>query len=95
MYSSLDRSKFIMDFLDVQRASIFNTYPGQSVGWLVRHTFGFPFCQRLWALKKHRDNIVVADIEQKVDINIDVDMEIQFGERVGHRVQTFSTRSIF
>ena len=81
MYSSLDRSKFIMDFLDVQRASIFNTYPGQSVGWLVRHTFGFPFCQRLWALKKHRDNIVVADRRQRTkSINIDVNMEIQFGE---------------
>ena len=26
------------------------------------HIFGFPFCQRLWALTKHRDDIVVADM---------------------------------
>ena len=27
------------------------------------HTFGFPFCQRLWAIAKRRDDIVVADME--------------------------------
>ena len=39
---------------------------------------------------KHRDDIVVADIEvDKVDmvadmeVDIEIDMEIQFGERVG------------
>ena len=26
------------------------------------HTFGFPFCQRLWVLSKRRDDIVVADM---------------------------------
>ena len=33
--------------------------------WLVglSHLFGFPFCQRLWALTKLRDDIVVADME--------------------------------
>ena len=27
------------------------------------HTFGFPFCQRLWDLTKRQDDIVVADTE--------------------------------
>ena len=43
----------------------------------VRHTFGFPFCQRLWALTKHRDNIVVADME----VHIVADMEV---DKVAH-----------
>ena len=31
-----------------RHASVSSTYPCQmSVGWSVRHTFGFPFCQRL------------------------------------------------
>ena len=29
----------------------------------VGHNFKFPFCQRLWALTKRRDDIEVADME--------------------------------
>ena len=45
-----------------------------SVGWLVCHTFGFPFCQRLWALTKRWDDIVVADIEVDMVADMAVDM---------------------
>ena len=37
-----------------RHASVFSTYLGQSVRPLVRHTFRFPFCQRLWALTKRQ-----------------------------------------
>ena len=44
-----------------------------SVCPLVFDTFGFPFCQRLWALTKRRDDIVVADME--VDMVTDMEMD--------------------
>ena len=47
------------------QVSLARTYPGQSVSKFVSHTFGFPLCQRLWALTKRRDDIVVADMVAK------------------------------
>ena len=41
-------------FLVFRHASVSSTYPGP--GQSVSHTFGLPFCQRLWALTKHRDD---------------------------------------
>ena len=41
-------------------ASISSTYPGTYVH--VGHTFGFPFCQPLWALTKRQDVKVVANM---------------------------------
>ena len=40
----------------------------------VRHTFGFPFCQRLWALTKRRDDIVVTDMMADMVADTEVDM---------------------
>ena len=37
-------------------------------------TFGFLFCQRLWALTKRRDDIVVADMVANIVADMDVDM---------------------
>ena len=46
----------------------------------VRHTFGFPFCQRLWALIKRRDDIVLADMVADMaadrEVHIVADMEV-------------------
>ena len=39
---------------------------------LVRHTFGFPFCQRLWDLKKRQDDIVLADMVDDIVANIEI-----------------------
>ena len=50
-----------------RHASVSSTYTGlsihPSVPPSVGDIFGFPFCQRLWALTKCLDNIVVADME--------------------------------
>ena len=35
--------------------------------------FGFLFCQRLWTLTTHRDDIVVTDIEVHMMADIEVD----------------------
>ena len=43
---------------------------------LVGHTFGFPFCQPLWALTKCRDDIVVADTVAIMESNMVADMEV-------------------
>ena len=43
----------------------------------VSDTFGFPFCQRLWALTKHRDDIVVVDMEVDKVAEIMADMELE------------------
>ena len=32
-------------------------------------TYGFPFCQRLWALTKRRDDIVVADMVADMEVD--------------------------
>ena len=40
---------------------------------LVGHTFGFPFCQPLWALTKRRDDIVVAIMESNMVADMEVD----------------------
>ena len=43
-------------------------------------TYGFPFCQRLWALTKRRDDIVVADMvaDKVAELEMDIvaDMEV-------------------
>ena len=53
--------------------------PGQSfrssVGKSVRHAFVFPFCQRLWVLTKHRDDMV-ADMEVDKVAYMVADMEV-------------------
>ena len=45
---------FFETFLDAQASLAPTQYPSQSVGWSVRpsvrHTFKFPFYQRLWLL---------------------------------------------
>ena len=49
----------------MRKQCISSTYPGKSSlsSSSVSYNFGFPFCQRLWALAKRRDDIVVADME--------------------------------
>ena len=42
----------------------------------VRHTFGFPFCQRLWALTKRRDNIMVANMVANMKVDMVADMKV-------------------
>ena len=50
---------------------------------LVGHTFGFPFCQPLWALTKRRDDIVLADkeVDMVADMEVDkvTDMVVHMG----------------
>ena len=38
------------------------------------HFFGFPFCQRRWALTKRRDDIVVADMVADMAADMEVHM---------------------
>ena len=38
----------------------------------VRHTFGFPFCQRLWAITKHPDDKVVATGVDKLSMEVNM-----------------------
>ena len=40
---------------------------------VVRHTFGFPLCQRLWDLTNRRDDIVVANMVADMVANMEVD----------------------
>ena len=40
----------------------------------LTNTFEFPFCQRLWALTKHQDNILVANMEVDIVAEMEVDM---------------------
>ena len=44
------------------------------------HIFGFPFCQRLWALTKHRDDSVVGDMVDDMvgdkEVHMVADMEV-------------------
>ena len=42
----------------------------------VSDTFGFQFCQRLWALTKRRDNIVVADMVAYMNVDMVTEMEV-------------------
>ena len=45
------------------------------------HIFGFPFCQRLWALTKHRDDSVVGDMVDDMvgdkEVHMVADMEVE------------------
>ena len=47
---------------------------GPSVRPSIRHTFRFPFCQRLWDLTKRQDDIVVADIVADMVVDMEVHM---------------------
>ena len=38
------------------------------------HTFGFPFCQRLWDLTKRQDDIALADMAAKMEVHMLTDM---------------------
>ena len=65
---------------DFRCASISSTFP--SVRPSARQNFGFPFCQRFWALTKRRDDIVVAigvgilAVEIKMDMVADMEVEM-------------------
>ena len=41
---------------------------------MVCNTFGFPFCERLWDLTKHRHDIVVANMVADMVADMEVDM---------------------
>ena len=47
---------------------------------VVRHTFGFPLCQRLWDLKKRQDDIMVAHMvgamAADMEVHMVADMEV-------------------
>ena len=49
------------------------------------HIFGFPFCQRLWALTKHRDDSMVGDMVDDMvgdkEVHMVADMEV---DKVDH-----------
>ena len=47
-----------------------------SIRTAVRDTFGFPFCQRLWALTKRQDDIVVADMVVDMEVDMVGGMEV-------------------
>ena len=66
--------KHVGDKTNFRCASISSTYPSQSVGWSVRNTFVFPFCQRLWVLTKRWENIAVDNMEVDMVVNTEVDM---------------------
>ena len=53
-----------------RHTSVSSTYPGPSVRQSI------PFCQRLWALTKHRDDIVVADMAADMEVHMVADMEV-------------------
>ena len=57
---------------------------------LVGHTFGFPFCQPLWALTKCRDDIVVADTVAIMESNMVADMEVDIVATVNKEVATIT-----
>ena len=40
------------------------------------NSFGFLFCQRLWDLTKHQDDIAVADIVADMVADMEVDMVV-------------------
>ena len=69
----LDKFKYILD-AQASLSLYSSTYPGRSVSPSVVHTFGFPFCQRLWDLTKRRDDIVVADMVADMVAVMEVDM---------------------
>ena len=90
--------KHVGDKTNFRCASISSTYPSQSVGWSVRNTFVFPFCQRLWAHTK-RDNIVVAGIEVDTILTrfhnfTKFHNPESWSQGLVDWVQTFSTRSL-
>ena len=62
MWLKVDRKQTICVFLDTQvylapTPVILSVCPS-----VVRHTFGFPFCQRHWDLTKRWEDIAVADM---------------------------------
>ena len=42
---------------------------------VVRHTFGIPFCQRLWGLTKRQDDIALADMVADMEVDMVAEME--------------------
>ena len=71
-------------------ASVSSFYPGQSV--VVRHTFVFPFWQRLWDLTKHQDDIAVADMVADMVDDLMADMEV---DKVATNFTIFTTISSY
>ena len=42
---------------------------------VVRHTFGIPFCQRLWGLTKRQEDIALADMVADMEVDMVAEME--------------------
>ena len=75
--------------LVIRRASITSrpsVHPFYGLHRLVRHTFGFLFCRRLWALTKRWDDIVVADTVAIMESNMVADMEVDIVATVNKEV---------
>ena len=71
-------------FLDAQASLASTLVSPSSVGCRpsVHKSFGFPFCQRLWALTKRRDDIAVSDMV--ADTAADMHGGAQGGRQGGH-----------
>ena len=57
---------------------------------LLGHSFGFPFCQPLWALTKRRNDIVVADTVAIMESNMVAEMEVDNVVTVNKEVATIT-----
>ena len=70
MSSSDDKNYKVKRIESILNEHVFNAMPMVHLPRSVhrpsmtdRHTFGFPLCQRLWALIKRRHDIMLADME--------------------------------
>ena len=68
------------------------TLVSPSVSPFIGDTFGFPFCQHLWALTKRQDNIVVADMV--ADTAADMEVYMVADMEVDKVVAMFKTKCI-
>ena len=81
----------IYSFCSIELTKSRNTWSLKAVvGMLVGHTFGFPFCQPLWALTKRLDDIVVADTVAIMELNMVADMEVDNVATVNKDVATIT-----
>ena len=69
---NVDNFTGIALFLDAQ-SSLTPTHVSPSIRPSVSDTFLFPFCQRLWALAKRRDDIVVVGMDVDKVVNMAAD----------------------
>ena len=68
-----ERAPFFNFAFGVYLSPIFGG-PGIRTYNFVRHTGGFPFCQRLWDLTKRQDDIVVANMVADMVADMEVHM---------------------